>query len=131
MKEKKIKSLAPVGAIVSVSLNFNNDIRYQFTVGIPVELDRSDACKLIGVNYAGQSFALDGLGKALMRLLVQLDLATMRADDPDFVEEFFWEIHPSRSKKKRHIAAMHAEVTSAGEVEQRPEASASDKGVVT
>ena len=108
----------PVNATVSASLNFNNDTRYQFTVAIPKELERSGACKLIGVNYAGQRFVLDGLGKALMRLLVQLDIATMRADDPDFVEEFFWEIHPPRSKKKRHIAAMHAEVTSAEEVEQ-------------
>ena len=122
----------PVSATVSVSLNFNNDIRYQFTVVIPTELNRFEACKLIGVNYAGQRFMLDGLGKALMRLLVQLDIATMRAEsDQDIVEEFFWEIHPSRSKKKRHIAAMHAEVTSAGEVEQRPEASASDEGAVT
>ena len=70
----------PVNATVSVSLNFNNDTQYQFTVAIPKELERSGACKLIGVNYAGQRFVLDGLGKALMRLLVQLDIATNRAE---------------------------------------------------
>jgi hypothetical protein len=61
---------------ISLSLAFSNGKRHRFNFKIPPGVYTFDACKMIGVNAAGERFELDGLGKALLRFLVQLDLAT-------------------------------------------------------
>ena len=94
---------------ISLSLNFNNETRYHFTATIPPKVYSSDVGELIGVNTAGQIFALDGLGKALLRLLVQLDLAKKQTvGDADITKEL-WMVHSP--PKKRRMAALLAEVS--------------------
>ena len=61
---------------ISLSLNFNNENRYHFDVEISARTYSDGAWDLTGVNSNGETFALGALGKALMRLLTQLDHAT-------------------------------------------------------
>jgi hypothetical protein len=81
---------------ISLTLNFNNENRYHFTVKIPRKTSTDELWGLTGVNSAGTQFALGGLTKALMRLLVQLNHATKRAQG-DWYEPGYW---PCTAKEK-------------------------------
>jgi hypothetical protein len=55
---------------VSVSLNFNNAYRYEFTVTVPLEVSGNRACfRLTGTNSARKNFRLGRLGLGTMELL--------------------------------------------------------------
>jgi hypothetical protein len=99
---------------VSLSLNFNSETQFYFTVEIPRELYTFLACELFGVNAAGKSFQLKGLGEALMRLLVELGLADERTVRSDPVVTKVWRVHAS--PKRQRIAAVDAEVKSTKKV---------------
>ena len=66
---------------ISLSLNFNNENQYHFTVDIGQKVAWDRAEELVGRNYRRERFKLDGLGPLLMRLLVQLDHATLSLAD--------------------------------------------------
>jgi len=107
---------------ISLSLNFNNEKQYHFTVKLPLKTYTTEAWDLLGVNSAGARFTLGGLSKPLMRLLVQLDHATKRTQD-DWYETEYWRIHAP--PKKRRMVALLAEVSAVKEVEPSAEVSAS------
>ena len=64
---------------VSLSLNFNNVNQYYFTVKLSPQTPTDEVWDSTGVNSAGETFELEGLGKALMRLLAQLGHATKKS----------------------------------------------------
>ena len=87
---------------ISLSLNFNNETQYHFSVEIPPILDACDARYLTGENSVGKSFKLEGLGKVLMRLLVQLDHAKKKIEPYDDAMISYWEL---RAAPKWWLAA--------------------------
>jgi len=105
---------------ISLSLNFNNENQYYFTVEISSKTYTDTIWDLIGVNSVGKTFELEGLGKALMRLLVQLGHATKNHQRQSY-DPAYWRIHAR--PKKRRMAAKHAEVSSVKEVEPSAQSS--------
>jgi hypothetical protein len=98
---------------ISLALNFNNENQYYFTVELPPKTDTDEVWYLTGENSIGRTFELEGLGRALMRLLVQLDHATKKKPRRDLYLPGFWRIHAP--PKKRRKAAKRAEVTAVKE----------------
>ena len=91
---------------ISLSLNFYNENQYHFSVEIPPSVDARGARYLTGVNSDGETFELEGLGKALMRLLVQLDHAKKKIELYDDVMN--WELRAG--PKWRLLPAARSEV---------------------
>jgi hypothetical protein len=102
------KSMRNETKTISLSLNFNDENRYHFTVEIPEKTHSEDVRHLAAVNFAGEEFPLGALGKTLMRLLMQLDHATKRGARV-WYDPGFWNLHAPPTK--RRMAAMHAEVS--------------------
>ena len=66
---------------ITLSLNFNNEYEYGFTVDIGRrKITRDQARELMGKNCLQEKFELGGVGPALMDLLVQLGDATVPPD---------------------------------------------------
>jgi len=105
---------------ISLSLNFNNENHYHFTVKILPKTYMDEVWDLTGVNSVGETFYLEGLGKALMWLLVQLDHATKKNQSAWF-KPAYWRIHAP--PKKRKMAALFAEVSAVQEVEPSAQSS--------
>ena len=93
---------------ISLSLNFNNENQYHFSVKIPPSVDACDARYLTGVNSVGETFKLDGLGKVLMQLLVQLDHAKKKIELYDDAMIPHWELRAAT--KWRLLPAARSEV---------------------
>ena len=89
---------------ISLSLNFNNENQYYFTVKLSPQTPKDEVWDLTGVNSAGETFELEGLGKALMRLLGQLGHATKKPRRVLY-RPGYWRIHAPRKKHKwqRHM----------------------------
>ena len=107
---------------ISLFLNFNNENQYHFTAKIPAKTYVDEVWELTGVNSVGEKFYLEGLGKALMWLLLQLDHATKKSQSLSF-NPAYWRIHAPR--EKRRMAALFAEVSAVQEVEPSSEVSVS------
>ena len=105
---------------ISLSLNFNNENQYYFTVKLSPQTPTDEAWDLTGVNSAGETFELEGLGKALMRLLRQLGHATKKPRRV-FYRPGYWRIHAPR--KRLQMAAAYAEVSAVKEVDRSAEVS--------
>jgi hypothetical protein len=105
---------------ISLSLNFNNENHYHFTVNIPPKTNMDEVWDLTGVNSIGEKFYLEGLGKALMWLLLQLDHATKKSQSASF-NPAYWRIHSAR--KKRRIVALFADVPAVKKVDRSAEVS--------
>ena len=72
------------------------------------------------MNSADETFELEGLGKALMRLLRQLGHATKKPRRV-FYRPGYWRIDAPR--KELQMAAAHAEVSAVKEVDRSAEVS--------
>ena len=93
---------------ITLSLNFNDENEYHFFVQLRGRTYTEDLWDLSAVNSVGEEFTLGAaMGKALVRLLVQLGHAT-KMRRRSFYEPGFWRLHSPR--KKRGMAAVHAEV---------------------
>lgn len=81
---------------ISLSLNFNDENEYHFSVELPLRTYTEDLWDLSAVNSVGEEFTLGAaMGKALVRLLVQLDNAT-KMTRRSFYEPGFWRLHSPR-----------------------------------
>lgn len=103
------KSLHEANRTVGVSLNVDNEYRYNFTVEVPPIVLKGEASELKGVNVGGKKFKLGSLGNVLMRLLEQFDHATkkFKMDDYYYVDGY-WKIHAPPEKQRK--AALFARV---------------------
>jgi hypothetical protein len=106
---------------ISLFLNFNDENQYHFAVEISQRVYTDETYCLTGVNSIGKKFQLGRLGKALMRLLVELDHATKKRKY-NWYESEYWRIHAPR--KMRQMAAVHAGVSPVKEVDRSAEVSA-------
>jgi hypothetical protein len=104
-----------------LSLNFNNENQYYFTVEIPTSIKLDDVSSLIGVNSDGKEFALDDhLGEVIMDLLSELGHATETFPGDDY-SVLLWKVHARQ--KRRGMAALHTEVSWVKEVNPSAEVS--------
>lgn len=86
---------------ISLSLNFNNENQYHFTVNVPPTVYTDETWGLTGVNSDGKEFDLCFSGGTLIRLLADFGHATKKYElmDEDILCKR-WDIHaPSRRGK--------------------------------
>ena len=87
---------------------------YHFEFEYPAGVFSYDARELIGVGAAGKR--LDGLGKALFRLLVQLNLAIEQIQDDMWLDGY--------APPKRRPAAVRAKVSAVKKLKRPADVSA-------
>ena len=112
---------------ISLSLDFNDEKQYHFTVEIPRKVYGFETDELTGVNDFGDSVDLGGLGKVLMDLLQELSLATKHNVDRGGCVEELWEVR-ARSVARHMAALLGARVK---EGEPSAQLSASAAGIAT
>ena len=84
---------------ITLSLNFNDETEYRFFFELRGKTYTEDLWDLSAVNSVGEEFALGAaMGKALMRLLVQLDHATKMRRRSSY-EPVFWRLHSPRKQQ--------------------------------
>ena len=84
---------------ITLSLNFNDENEYHFSVQLRGRTYTEDLWDLSAVNSVGEEFTLDAaMGKALVRLLAQLGHAT-KMRRRSFYEPGFWRLHSPRKKR--------------------------------
>ena len=106
------KSLDQAAKTISLSLNFNDENQYHFTVKVPATVYTDETWALIGVDTDGKEFALSFLGETLIHLLADFGHATKKYELID--EETLckrWDIHAASRRGKMPV--VHAQVKSA------------------
>jgi hypothetical protein len=103
------KSPDQAAKTISLSLNFNNENQYHFTVEVPATVYTDETWDLTGVNSDGEEFDLCFLGDTLIRLLADFGHATKKYELID--EETLckrWDIHAASRRGKMPV--VNAEV---------------------